>query len=106
MPNRKRDIHISLWLDEKENKSLAKLKNETKLSISNTIRKLITDGKINMPSFLSLQAVRELNAIGNNINQIARIANTLDMVMIDELREQIDKLKEVIENGNNENKTH
>lgn len=44
-----------------------------------------------------LKLVREINAIGNNINQIAHIANTQKFVNREQIRNIIDYLDDIME---------
>lgn len=73
---RRRNRHISVWMNDKE---YAKLKKEAKaagLGIDPFIRNLVADVEIKpKPPEEYAKLLRELSAIGNNINHIAYIAN-------------------------------
>ena len=73
---RRRNRHISVWMNDKE---YTKLKTEAKaagLGMDPFIRNLVASVDIKpKPPEEYAKLLRELSAIGNNINQIAYIAN-------------------------------
>lgn len=84
---RKRNRRFSLWLNEKEfnrftkNAEIAGLKKEPYL------RKLIMGYEIRpRPPDEYAQLLRQLSAIGNNINQMAYKANGLGEICVEEVR--------------------
>jgi len=74
---RTRTKHISIWLNGKELAHLKHQANLTGLKVDPFIRSLIMGIHIQpRPPDEYGALLRELSAIGNNINQIARIANS------------------------------
>jgi peptide subunit release factor 1 (eRF1) len=78
---RKRAIRIQFWLDKKEAEDFDKKVKRSGVSRENYLRHLI-DGLIPTdappPDYYSM--MRELHAIGTNLNQIARKANVLNAI--------------------------
>ena len=73
---RERNHFIGLWLDETEYRHLQEQCSVTGLSVSVLIRKLIAGVQLRpRPPGEYTKLLRELSAIGNNINQIAYWAN-------------------------------
>lgn len=73
---RRRNHFIGLWLDDREYKQLEKQCHITGLSSSALIRKLLAGVQLRpRPPDEYTALLRELAAIGNNINQIAHWAN-------------------------------
>ena len=69
---RERNHFVGLWLDEKEYGHLNEQCSVTGLSISAFVRKLINGTRLRpRPPDQYSALLRELSAIGNNINQIA-----------------------------------
>lgn len=87
-----RQVHVYLYEDEYE-KYVSQVE-KSGLSKSQYMRQLINGYKIKeLPPLDYYNLIRELNAIGNNLNQIARIANSIGeidermyMQVIEELR--------------------
>ena len=74
---RKREHFIGLWLDDTEYKHLLKQCDLSSLSTSTLIRHSIMGVNIQpKPPDTYAALLRELSAIGNNVNQIAYWANT------------------------------
>lgn len=74
---RKRNIKKQIWLDVKEDDLLKRKSKESGLSESEFIRSLIKGYRIKaIPTGEIKLFQRELYGIANNINQIARIANS------------------------------
>lgn len=97
---RKRSIRREITLNEKEDKKLQSLMQKSGLTACQLLRKFILETEIRpRPPDEYAQLLRELSAIGNNINQIAYKANGLGEIYIDEvraMREAFEKLyKEV-----------
>lgn len=83
---RKRTEAILLRLTEKEKLYLQCQAANAGLKMEPFIRKLIMGIEINpRPPDNAAQLIKEINAIGHNINQIARKANAFDKVTQDEL---------------------
>ena len=74
---RKRNIKKQIWLDIKEDELLKRKSKEAGLSESEFIRSLIKGYRIKEQPTEEIKLLqRELYGIANNINQIARIANS------------------------------
>ena len=78
---RKRPIKLSLRLNEEEHKHLKMMALMTGFSIEQYLRNLIMGEAMKpRPKTEIAEIKRQLAAIGNNVNQIAKIANTYDRV--------------------------
>ena len=78
---RKRQIKLSLRLNEEEHKHLKMMALMTGFSIEQYLRNLIMGEAMKpRPKTEIAEIKRQLAAIGNNVNQIAKIANTYDRV--------------------------
>lgn len=85
---RNRNSGVLIYLSEKERKHLEQQAQVSGLSMSNIIRKLIMGIEIRpRPPDNIPQLIRAVNAVGNNINQIARKVNTFDEVSQAQLSE-------------------
>ena len=85
---RSRNIKFSIWLSEKEYIKLEKLAEITGLKKAPIVRSLITGCELKPhPPENFAKLLRELSAIGSNINQIARVANTTKTISSDEITE-------------------
>ena len=74
---RKRNIKKQIWLDIKENELLKRKSKEAGLSEAEFIRSLIKSYRIKAQPTEEIKSFqRDLYGIANNINQIARIANS------------------------------
>ena len=72
-----RNKSIIIRLNETEKRYLIQKSKECGLKMEPFVRKLIMDCEIKAkPSHEYVKLIREINAIGNNINQIAHIANS------------------------------
>ena len=84
---RKREHFIGLWLDDAEYRRLLKQCEQSGLSTSALIRHAITGIEIRpRPPDTYAALLRELSAIGNNVNQIAYWANARRDVTDAEIR--------------------
>ncbi len=83
---RKRQNRLEVRLNDSEDVKLHELMCETGFNASQLIRSLIsrTEIKTRPPDELP-KLLRELSAIGNNVNQIARKANSTDNIAEDEV---------------------
>lgn len=83
---RKRQNRLEVRLNDSEDVKLHELMCETGFNASQLIRSLIshTEIKTRPPDELP-KLLRELSAIGNNVNQIARKANSTDSIAEDEV---------------------
>ena len=83
---RKRQNRLEVRLNDSEDVKLHELMCETGFNASQLIRSLIsrTEIKTRPPDELP-KLLRELSAIGNSVNQIARKANSTDNITEDEV---------------------
>lgn len=73
---RKRNHFVGVWLSEQEHRQLEQLCEASGLSSSVLLRKLILGSQLKpRPPDAYAGLLRELSAIGNNVNQIAYWAN-------------------------------
>lgn len=80
--------HISAWLSESDYRHLKKLMDASGLTTSNIIRKLLEGVEVTpRPTEHTIALLRELSAIGNNINQIVHTANATQSVSTAQLNE-------------------
>jgi hypothetical protein len=85
---RKRDKQINIRLTEDEYLDVCKKINEAELSLSKYIRKSILGKEIKIISGIK-ELVRELNRIGNNLNQLTRKVNEGKVVELGDNLSQI-----------------
>ncbi len=85
---RKRNRRFSLWLNDEEFARLDKDAQIAGLKKEQYIRKLIMGNEIRPhPPDEFAKILRELSAIGNNVNQLAYKANGLGVIYINEVRD-------------------
>ena len=100
---RDRNHFIGLWLDEKEYEHLQIQCSLSGLSVSALIRKLIAGAQLRArPPDQYAGMLRELSAIGNNINQIAHWANARGDIRESEVTDAIALVRrawELVKNG-------
>lgn len=94
---RKRNVHIQFWLDKKEAESFNKMVKRSGLSREVYLRHLIsglipTDAP--PPDYYTM--MRELHAIGTNLNQIAQKAHVLNAIDVSRYDENAAILKKAI----------
>ena len=97
MANRKRDVQILLWVTPEEKKMIRKRMILSKTSnMSVYLRKMAIDGMIVNTDTTYLKAIyQEMHKIGVNINQLAKVANTVGPATpqdIEELKEMVKKI--------------
>lgn len=87
--NRKRKILKTFWLDEQENEWLKlRLEESPFTNLSTYIRECIFQKEIIVMEFEQLEQLNyELNRIGNNVNQIAKVAHSKGTITRDEIEE-------------------
>lgn len=94
MSERKYEFHI--YLNEEEKDDLCKLSEITKLSKSQLIREIILGySPPEGPPANYDELIYQLRCIGNNINQILRIARTNGILNPVELEKHLSELKDV-----------
>ena len=78
---RTRNIKKQFWLNDEENQKLRKKARVTGLSEADLLRFLINDFlPKEKPPQEFYEAIKQLRAIGNNLNQIARKAHSLNFI--------------------------
>lgn len=97
-PNRKRKYPCQFYVDEEE---LAFIKYKmTKAGIKNQseyLRQMAVYGKVVNLDFSDLRTIyNEINKIGVNLNQIARIANTTGTVYQNDMADLKDRFKAIV----------
>ena len=99
---RKRMIKISVRLNEQEHTHLKRLSEITGLKMEPLIRKLILGQEIRPRPPENLAALlRQMSAMGNNINQIAKVANSSKFIRsedIEEIKKMQSELWKVVKN--------
>ena len=90
-------IKISVRLTEKEHKRLKENAAACALKMEPYIRKLIMGKEVRpRPPDEYVKLLREINAIGNNINQIAHIANAEKHISADKIEEVLKMQDEIM----------
>ena len=88
--NRKRNIPIRGWLSKTENAELSRKAKITGLPKSTVIRLLFNNYEPKeKPDTRFYEAMRQLSAIGNNINQLTAKANALGFVDAPMLKNEV-----------------
>ena len=83
----KRNRHVSVWMNEAEYRHLKEEAQKAGLGIDPFIRLLVSGVQIRpRPPDNIAALIRELHAIGNNVNQIAYWANAQKSIQEEELR--------------------
>lgn len=91
-----RNIKLSVRVSEREHKHLKRQAENAGLKMEPFIRKLIMNTEIHpRPPDNITQLIREINYIGNNINQIARKVNAENKVSQNQLDEIFHLLGEI-----------
>ena len=78
---RNRNVKIQIWLNKKEAESLQKKAKRCNISVAAYIRHLINDlipQEAPPPDYYSM--MQQLYRVGNNLNQIAQKAHTLNVI--------------------------
>jgi hypothetical protein len=98
---RNRPIQVIVYFNEKEYRYLCSLCKETGLPKSNLIRYLIQGYKPpKAPSPDYPELIKELRAVGNNLNQLVKYTHIYGYINKTELKEILDKLWAVEEKVN------
>lgn len=93
---RKRPIRVEVYLNDEENKMLCELCRETKLNKTNLLRYLLKGYvPVEAPPADYPMLIRELRAVGNNLNQTLVIAKANGILNIPDLQKEILDLREV-----------
>ena len=100
---RERNHYIGFWLDDKEYDHLNQICDSSGLNVSALVRKLISGTQLRpRPPDQYAGLLRELSAIGNNINQIAHWANARRDIRESEVTDAIALVREaweLVKNG-------
>ena len=90
---RKRNIKKQVWLNETEAQILKVKSTKVGLNESDLIRDLILGYEPReKPDDRFYEYIKELRAIGNNLNQLARKANVIGFIDVDKYNEETKKL--------------
>ena len=87
---RKRNVHIQFWLDRKEAEHLQKLVKRSGLGRETYLRQLIR-GVVPRDAMM-----RELYRIGNNLDQIAAKAHTLQVMDVQRYDEAVKEFRDAV----------
>ena len=94
---RNRNVHIQFWLNKKEVQALDKLVKKSGVSSEAYLRHLI-NGVVPQdappPDYFSM--MKEMHAIGNNLNQIAQKAHVLSVMDVQRYDENMRLFKEAV----------
>lgn len=91
---RKRMIKISVRLNEQEHTHLKRLSEITGLKMEPLVRQLILGRELKPRPPENLAALlRQMSAMGNNINQIAKVANSSKFIRLEDI-EAIQKMQD------------
>lgn len=94
---RKRRIKKQLWLSDEEDYILKTRSEAVGMNASDYIRQLLVGYKPKeKPTEDFYAAIKSIRSIGNNINQIARMANARGVIDVPHLNKEIDKLDQLI----------
>ena len=94
---RNRRIKKQIWLNDEEDYILKTRSEAVGMNASDYIRKLLVGYKPKeKPSEEFYNAIKSIRLIGNNINQIARMANARGVVDMLRFNKEIDKLDQLI----------
>lgn len=88
---RKRNMIVKVHLNEEEHRYLKEQVELSGFTTEQYLRRLIAGKEIRQrPPEKMTELLRQLSAIGNNINQIAKIANTYKRVTSEELEQVLE----------------
>ena len=92
---RKRPIKMQIWLNDIEYKKIIDDSKKENTTISDHIRKLILGANLKeKPGIEFYNVMNEMSRIGNNLNQIAKKANELNIVDKEQYKILADEWKE------------
>lgn len=94
---RKRTHHVCVWLDDQEYTHLKRQASLSGYGTDRFIRRLVMglDLQPRPPDSYYAELIRQLSAIGNNLNQLAHIANATKSVSQDELDRAVEHWRRV-----------
>lgn len=94
---RRRSIKKQLWLNQDEERILKEKAKLAGLTESELLRSFIKGYNIKaQPTEEIKQFSREINGIANNVNQIAKVANTYQYIKLEDLKYLTSKLGDFI----------
>ena len=94
---RKRNVLIQTWISREELELLNKKLKKTAIDRSTLIRNLIRDFEPReKPDDKFYETMKQLYSLSNNMNQIARKANTLGFIDVPLYQKEIEKLNKFI----------
>lgn len=101
MENRKRPLRMIIRVDEKEKEIiLSRMKEAKQKDFSTFARRMLLNGLIITPNWEELKEIhRQLSGVSNNVNQVARIANSTRSVYksdVDELTRQVGEIRSMM----------
>lgn len=86
---RERFIFLNIRISPKENEDLNKKIQKAKITKSEFVRRAIANIEIKeKPGIEFYEDMKQLIRIGNNVNQLAKKANTLNFIDVDEYKNQ------------------
>ena len=96
---RERAVLKKFFVNEKENEQIKKnMKKANMESFSNYARQILLNGKIDVTDFEVIKGLRyELGKIGNNINQVVKLAHSSRTISKNEIEKIINFQKEIIQ---------
>ena len=97
MVNRKRNIQLKIWLTEEERRLIdEKMKLLPTSQIGAYIRKMAIDGYVIYTDTANIKELnKKLQAIGKNINQIAKRVNSTGDIYREDITELRERLSEI-----------
>lgn len=97
MPNRKRNIQLKIWVTEEERQMIdQKMKLLPTSQIGAYIRKMAIDGYVIYTDTSNIKEMnKHLQAIGRNINQIAKRVNQTNSIYKEDISELTERLEEI-----------
>lgn len=101
MENRKRPLRMIIRVDEQEKEIiLERMKRTKQKDFSTFARHMLMNGLIITPNWEKLKEIhRQLAGVSNNVNQVARIANSTRSIYksdVDELTRQIGTIRSMM----------
>ena len=97
---RRRNVKIEFYVDEEELNKITEKAQVMHLDRSKYMRKVAVDGYIIKQDYSHLDdMIYELNKIGNNINQIAKVGNANNHISsqdIKEIKENMNKIWDMV----------
>lgn len=101
MANRSRNISLQIYVTQAEKEIILKRMKETKQkNFSTFARRMMLNGLIITPDWEEVKEIhRQLAGVSNNVNQIARVANSTRSIYksdVDELTRQIGTIRSMM----------